>query len=78
MLPTQVTSIPLYILWAKQFHEWTGIQLIGTLKPLIMPSFFGDAFSIFLLRQFFMTIPAGAVRRRSGSTAAASCRSCGA
>ena len=29
----------------------------GHLKPLIIPSFFGDAFSIFLLRQFFMTIP---------------------
>ncbi|MGZ4481512.1 MAG: carbohydrate ABC transporter permease [Gaiellales bacterium] len=57
MLPTQVTSIPLYILWAKQFHDWTGIQFIGTLKPLIIPGFFGDAFSIFLLRQFFMTIP---------------------
>jgi multiple sugar transport system permease protein len=57
MLPTQVTSIPLYVLWAKQFHDWTGIQFIGTLKPLIIPSFFGDAFSIFLLRQFFMTIP---------------------
>ena len=29
----------------------------GSLKPLIVPSFFGDAFSIFLLRQFFMTLP---------------------
>jgi multiple sugar transport system permease protein len=57
MLPTQVTSVSLYILWAKQFHDWTGIQFIGTLQPLIIPSFFGDAFSIFLLRQFFMTIP---------------------
>jgi multiple sugar transport system permease protein len=57
MLPTQVTSVTLYILWAKQFHDWTGIQFIGTLRPLIIPSFFGDAFSIFLLRQFFMTIP---------------------
>ena len=57
MLPTQVTSVTLYILWAKQFHDWTGIQFIGTLKPLIIPSFFGDAFSIFLLRQFFLTIP---------------------
>src|SRR5207245_1416699 len=57
MLPNQVTSIPLYILWAKQFHHLTGIQFIGTLKPLIIPSFFGDAFSIFLLRQFFLTIP---------------------
>ena len=33
------------------------MEWIGTLKPLIVPSFFGDAFSIFLLRQFFMTIP---------------------
>ena len=41
----------------QAIHEWTGIQFIGTLKPLIIPSFFGDAFSIFLLRQFFMTIP---------------------
>jgi multiple sugar transport system permease protein len=30
---------------------------IGSLKPLIIPLFFGDAFSIFLLRQFFLTIP---------------------
>jgi multiple sugar transport system permease protein len=37
--------------------DWTGVQWVGTLKPLIVPSFFGDAFSIFLLRQFFMTIP---------------------
>jgi multiple sugar transport system permease protein len=57
MLPPQVTSVPLYILWSKQYHDWTGIQFIGTLKPLIIPNFFGDAFSIFLLRQFFMTIP---------------------
>jgi multiple sugar transport system permease protein len=57
MLPVQVTSVSLYILWAKQFHDWTGIQFIGTLRPLIIPSFFGDAFSIFLLRQFFLTIP---------------------
>jgi multiple sugar transport system permease protein len=57
MLPTQVTSVSLYILWSKQFHDWTGIQYIGTLRPLIIPSFFGDAFSIFLLRQFFLTIP---------------------
>jgi multiple sugar transport system permease protein len=57
MMPPQVTSVPLYILWSKQYHDWTHIQYIGTLKPLIIPGFFGDAFSIFLLRQFFMTIP---------------------
>jgi len=30
---------------------------VGHLSPLIVPNFFGDAFSIFLLRQFFLTIP---------------------
>jgi len=57
MLPAQVTTVPLYVMWAKYLPAWTGIHFIGTLKPLIIPSFFGDAFSIFLLRQFFMTIP---------------------
>jgi multiple sugar transport system permease protein len=50
MLPPQVTIVPLYILWAR-FH------LTGTLWPLIVPLLFGDAFSIFLLRQFLITIP---------------------
>ncbi len=50
MLPFQVTIVPLYIIFVQ--FGW-----INTLKPLIVPAFFGDAFSIFLLRQFFMTIP---------------------
>lgn len=50
MLPFQVTVVPLYIVFSR-FH-W-----IPSLKPLIIPAFFGDAFSIFLLRQFFMSIP---------------------
>ena len=50
MLPTQVTAVPLYIMFAK-------LHLLGSLAPLIIPSFFGDAFSIFLLRQFMLTIP---------------------
>ena len=50
MLPIQVTIIPLYVLFSH-------LGWIGSLKPLIIPSFFGDAFSIFLLRQFFLTIP---------------------
>jgi multiple sugar transport system permease protein len=50
MLPPQVTVVPLYVMWAK-------LHLVGTLWPLIIPNFFGDAFAIFLLRQFFMTIP---------------------
>ena len=50
MLPPQVTIVPLYVMWAK-------LHLVGTLAPLIIPNWFGDAFSIFLLRQFFLTIP---------------------
>jgi len=50
MLPTQVTIVPLYLIFVK-------LHWIGTLRPLIVPMYFGDAFSIFLLRQFFLTIP---------------------
>ena len=50
MLPPQVTVVPLYVMWAK-------LHLVGTLWPLIVPNWLGDAFSIFLLRQFFLTIP---------------------
>jgi multiple sugar transport system permease protein len=50
LLPPQVTVIPVYVMWAK-------LHLTGTLWPLILPNLLGDAFSIFLLRQFFLTIP---------------------
>jgi multiple sugar transport system permease protein len=50
MLPIQVTIVPLYVIWVR-------LGQIGHLTPLILPSFLGDAFSIFLLRQFFLTIP---------------------
>lgn len=50
MIPWDVTMIPLYM----QFKSWGWIN---TLKPLIVPSFFGSAYYIFLLRQFLMTIP---------------------
>jgi multiple sugar transport system permease protein len=50
MLPPQVTIVPLYLIFVR-------LHWIGSLKPLIVPMFFGDAFSIFLLRQFFLTIP---------------------
>ncbi|MDQ8700898.1 carbohydrate ABC transporter permease [Streptomyces sp. LHD-70] len=51
MLPPQVVIIPMYLFWVKQW------DLGGTLWPLIIPMAFGDAFSIFLLRQFLLTIP---------------------
>ena len=50
MLPAQVTMVPLFILFRT--FGW-----IDTLKPLIVPAFFGAPFSIFLIRQYFMTIP---------------------
>jgi ABC-type glycerol-3-phosphate transport system permease component len=50
MLPGQVTMIPLFLLFSKM--RW-----VNTYNPLIVPSFFGSAYFIFLIRQFFGTIP---------------------
>jgi ABC-type glycerol-3-phosphate transport system permease component len=50
MLPYVVIMIPVYVMFSK-------VGWINTLLPLIVPSYFGDAFFIFLLRQFFRTIP---------------------
>ncbi|MGI2328070.1 carbohydrate ABC transporter permease [Planococcus sp. YIM B11945] len=50
MIPGFVTLIPQYVLFAK-------LNWINTYYPLIVPAFFGSAFNIFLLRQFYMTIP---------------------
>ncbi len=50
MMPVYVTIIPL-------FNVFRMLKWINTLKPLIVPSYFGSAFAIFLLRQFIMTIP---------------------
>ena len=51
MLPWQVTIVPTFLLF--RYLGW-----INTFLPLIVPSYFGGgAFYIFLLRQFFMTIP---------------------
>ncbi len=51
MIPAQVTMIPTFVLF--KYLGW-----IDTFAPLIVPCFFGGgAFNIFLMRQFFMTIP---------------------
>lgn len=50
ILPPQVTLIPLYILFSR-------IGWVGTILPLIVPHFFSNAYNVFLLRQYFMTIP---------------------
>lgn len=50
MVPFPVTMIPL-------FGVFRELGWVGTLKPLWVPTFFGSAFNIFLLRQFFLAIP---------------------
>ena len=50
MLPSQVTLIPQFILFKN-------LGWLDTLLPLIVPAWFGQAFYIFLLRQFFLTLP---------------------
>ena len=50
MIPFPVIMIPLYAMFRA--YNW-----VGSFKPLWVPAFFGGAFNIFLLRQFFMTIP---------------------
>lgn len=50
MIPWDVTMIPLYM-------EFKWLGWINTLKPLIVPTFFGAPFFIFLLRQFYLTLP---------------------
>ncbi|MGI6375755.1 MAG: carbohydrate ABC transporter permease [Anaerolineae bacterium] len=51
MVPGQVTLVPLFIVFKQ-------LGWVNTLLPLVIPSFFGGgAYNIFLLRQFFMTLP---------------------
>src|SRR5579862_7837334 len=50
LLPFEVTLVPLFIVFRT-------LGWVGTFLPLVVPSFFGSAFYIFLLRQFMMTLP---------------------
>ncbi|MDB5077506.1 MAG: binding-protein-dependent transport system inner rane component [Chloroflexi bacterium] len=50
ILPYQVTMIPLFLLFRH-------IGWVNTFFPLIVPSFFGNAFFIFLFRQFYLGLP---------------------
>ena len=56
MIPFPVTMVSLFSI----FHwlgDHTAVQFLGTLRPLWVGAWFGSAFNIFLLRQFFLTIP---------------------
>lgn len=50
MLPYPVTLVPIY-------EIFRDLSMVNTLWPLFLRSFFGNAFLIFMLRQFFTTIP---------------------
>ena len=56
MIPFPVLMVPLFSLF-RWMGDHTPLQMLGTLRPLWLPAWFGSAFSIFLLRQFYMTIP---------------------
>ena len=50
ILPFQVTLLPTYVIFT-----WLGWN--GTWLPIIVPHFFANAYNVFLLRQYFMSIP---------------------
>jgi multiple sugar transport system permease protein len=50
MLPAQVTMIPVFAIFR-------ALRWVDTINPLVVPHFLGSAFYVFMLRQFFMTIP---------------------
>ncbi len=50
ILPSQVTLIPTYTFFAR-------IDWVGTWLPLIVPHFFANAYNVFLIRQYFLTLP---------------------
>jgi multiple sugar transport system permease protein len=64
MIPFPVTMVSTFRVFrwmdvqtAAAFGPGNWLQMLGTFKPLWLPAWFGSAFNIFLLRQFFMTLP---------------------
>ena len=56
MVPFPVMMVPLFSIF-RWIGDYTPLQMLGTLRPLWIPAWLGSAFNIFLLRQFFLTIP---------------------
>lgn len=50
MIPYQVTMIPVYLIW-------NALGFVDTYLPLILPYFFAPSLYVFLMRQFYLTIP---------------------
>jgi len=67
MIPFPVIMAPLFVVFrgldgameaVGLLPTFESLRLMGTLKPLWLPAWFGGAFNIFLLRQFYMGLPA--------------------
>ena len=56
MVPFPVTMVSLFTVF-KWLGDHTGVPFLGTFKPLWVPAWFASAFNVFLLRQFFLTVP---------------------
>ncbi len=57
VLVISTTMIPIQVLIIPRFVLFKTLGWLNTHMPLIVPSFFGEAFGIFLFRQFYLTIP---------------------
>lgn len=55
-LPGAVTLIPTYMIWVKLGIVGTSVPYLAW-APLLVPTFFANAYDVFLLRQYFLTIP---------------------
>jgi multiple sugar transport system permease protein len=55
-LPGAVTLIPTYLIWVKMGVVGSNVPYVPWL-PLLLPAFLANAYDVFLLRQYFMTIP---------------------
>ncbi len=56
MIPFPVTMVSMFAIFRWMGENGLG-QWLGTFRPLWVPAWFGSAFNIFLLRQFFRTLP---------------------
>jgi multiple sugar transport system permease protein len=56
MIPFPVTMVSGFVIF-RWLGDHTPVQFLGTFRPLWLPAWFGSAFNIFLLRQFFVGVP---------------------
>ncbi|MFM7062342.1 MAG: carbohydrate ABC transporter permease, partial [Actinomycetes bacterium] len=53
--------LPFQVLFVSQYQIFSSVGWLDTILPLVVPALFADAFSVFLLRQFFLTLPTEAL-----------------